>query len=61
VEKQYQVVVNDEGQFSIWPADTAPPAGWTASGPRGNQLECLAYLGTVWKVLTPKSLRQPTQ
>ncbi|MER5334630.1 MbtH family NRPS accessory protein [Micromonospora sp. NPDC002717] len=25
---RYEVVVNDLGQYSTWPADREPPAGW---------------------------------
>ncbi|MFB7938266.1 MbtH family protein, partial [Streptomyces sp. NPDC056049] len=28
-ENPFHVVVNDEGQHSLWPAFAAVPAGWT--------------------------------
>ena len=57
MEKQFTVVTNAEGQFSLWLADRPPPKGWTPTGPSASRVECLAYLENVWKVLTPKSLR----
>jgi MbtH protein len=30
-DAQYLVLVNDEGQHSLWPADIAVPDGWVIS------------------------------
>jgi MbtH protein len=54
----WAVVVNHEEQFSVWPADQEPPAGWTAVGVRGTREECLAHISTVWTDLRPLSLRR---
>jgi MbtH protein len=54
----YQVVVNDEEQYSIWPADRELPPGWRAVGPRGYKAECLAYIEQVWTDMRPLSLRR---
>ena len=54
----YQVVVNDEEQYSIWRADRERPAGWRDAGMQGSKAECLAYISSVWTDMTPKSLRQ---
>ncbi|MET9700746.1 MbtH family NRPS accessory protein [Streptomyces sp. NPDC006529] len=53
----YQVVVNDEEQYSIWPADRELPAGWRAEGPRGEKAQCLAHIDEVWTDMRPLSLR----
>ncbi len=53
----YQVVVNDEEQYSIWPVSKEIPAGWNATGPSGPKAECLAYIEEVWTDMRPKSLR----
>ena len=34
----YEVVVNHEEQYSIWPADREVPHGWRAIGTRGHQV-----------------------
>ena len=54
----YDVVVNHEEQYSIWPADKELPKGWTAVGKTGLKGECLAYVGEVWKDMRPLSLRK---
>ncbi len=52
----YLVLVNEEGQYSLWPEFAATPAGWTvAHGPAGRQ-ECLDHIETHWTDLRPKSL-----
>ncbi|MFJ4192153.1 MbtH family protein [Kitasatospora sp. NPDC089509] len=54
----YQVVVNHEEQYSIWPADRELPAGWRAEGPQGEKAQCLAHIDEVWTDMRPLSLRQ---
>jgi len=53
----YRVVVNDEEQYSIWPADRELPAGWSDAGQQGAKAECLEYIARVWTDMRPKSLR----
>jgi MbtH protein len=55
---EYQVVVNDEEQYSIWPVSSPLPAGWTAVGPTGTREDCLAHIAEVWTDMRPRSLRQ---
>jgi len=55
------VVVNDEGQYSIWPSGKDTPPGWHAAGKTGTKDECLAYIDAVWTDMRPRSLiRQST-
>jgi MbtH protein len=54
----YQVVVNHEEQYSIWPEDRELPLGWQAAGKTGTKAECLAYIQEVWTDLRPLSLRR---
>ncbi len=53
----YQVVVNHEEQYSIWPADRELPLGWNAVGKQGTKQECLDYIEEVWTDMRPLSLR----
>jgi len=53
----YQVVVNHEEQYSIWPADRPPPAGWRVEGKPGDKATCLAHIKEVWTDMRPLSLR----
>jgi MbtH protein len=53
---KYLVLVNDEGQYSLWPEFLAIPAGWTAVGPRGQRKVCLEWVEQVWTDMRPLSL-----
>ena len=57
-ETIYKVVINDEGQYSIWPADRENARGWTDVGKTGLQAECQAYIKEVWTDMRPLSLRK---
>jgi MbtH protein len=54
----YQVVVNHEEQYSIWPVDRENPLGWRNAGKNGTRTECLAYIDEVWTDMRPLSLRK---
>jgi MbtH protein len=56
--RTYEVVMNHEEQYSIWPKDRAIPAGWAAVGKSGSKAECLAYIEEVWTDMRPLSLRK---
>jgi MbtH protein len=56
-ERIYQVVVNDEEQYSIWPAGRAIPAGWHDEGTAGTEDACIAHIERVWVDMRPRSLR----
>lgn len=60
---RYKVVINDEEQYSIWPAHRTIPAGWHEAGKEGSRDECLDYIEQVWTDMRPRSLREsaPTQ
>lgn len=44
----YEVVVNHEAQYSIWPNFKALPQGWQMVGKSGNKEACLAYIREIW-------------
>ncbi|NER93232.1 MAG: MbtH family NRPS accessory protein [Symploca sp. SIO1B1] len=54
----YKVVVNEEEQYSIWPAQSDNPLGWTNVGKSGLKQECLDYIKKVWTDMRPLSLRK---
>ena len=54
----YDVVINHEEQYSIWPSRREIPAGWSAVGVSGSKAECLAHIETVWTDMRPLSLRK---
>jgi MbtH protein len=57
-DRIYDVVVNDEEQYSIWFAGRELPAGWRKAGKTGPKAECLAYVDEVWTDMRPLSLRR---
>jgi len=54
---EYLVLVNDEEQYSLWPAFRDIPAGWRTTGPKGKRRECLDWIEKTWTDMRPKSLR----
>jgi len=55
---EYKVVLNQEEQYSIWPADRENPLGWRDTGVRGTKDVCLAHIDRVWTDMRPLSLRK---
>lgn len=58
---EYQVVINDEAQYSLWRPYKPVPAGWTVVVPTGTRQDCLAYIEEHWTDMRPKSLREAMQ
>jgi len=56
--QQYQVVVNTEEQYSIWPADKSLPPGWSNIGFQSSREQCLEHIREIWKDMRPLSLRR---
>jgi MbtH protein len=54
----YKVVLNHEGQYSIWPADRENALGWKDAGKLGTKAECLAYIKEVWTDMRSPGLRK---
>jgi MbtH protein len=54
----YDVVVNHEEQYSIWPAHLPDALGWRRVGVSGIKRECLEYIERVWTDMRPLSLRR---
>ncbi|KYO56758.1 MbtH family NRPS accessory protein (plasmid) [Tistrella mobilis] len=54
----FDVVINHEEQYSIWPSYKPIPEGWRAVGRQGPKAECLAYIDEVWTDMRPLSLRR---
>lgn len=60
-DRLYQVVRNGEEQYSVWPADRDPPAGWESIDVTGTRARCLAAIGEAWTDMRPRSLREATE
>ncbi|MFA1551822.1 MbtH family protein [Actinomadura chokoriensis] len=52
----YLVLVNDEGQHSLWPSFAEVPAGWTVAKDEDTRQACLDYINENWTDMRPKSL-----
>jgi uncharacterized protein YbdZ (MbtH family) len=57
-EIDYRVLVNPEGQHSLWPAFREIPAGWSAVGPTGRRQDCLNWIEVHWTDMRPKSVQR---
>jgi MbtH protein len=57
----YNVVVNHEEQYSIWPSHRENVLGWKNTGKSGAKEECLSYIKEVWTDMRPLSLRKKMQ
>lgn len=55
---QHQVVISEQGRYSIWPGYRDIPAGWRAEGATGSKQECLDYIEQNWTDMRPLSLRE---
>ena len=49
-------LVNDEGQYSLWPVFAEIPAGWTGTFGPDTRNACLAYIEATWTDMRPRSL-----
>jgi MbtH protein len=54
----FVVLVNAEGQYSLWPALKDAPTGWSIASPSAPKADCLAYIETHWTDMRPNSLRE---
>jgi MbtH protein len=55
-DASYRVLVNDEGQHSLWPAAQPTPPGWTVAHDTDSRASCLEYIEQNWTDMRPNSL-----
>ncbi|MFF4173899.1 MbtH family protein [Streptomyces sp. NPDC001744] len=55
-EGTFRVVVNDEGQHSLWPDFADVPEGWTSVHGPADRAGALEYITTHWTDIRPRSL-----
>jgi len=56
----FLALVNDEGQYSLWPVFAEIPSGWSAAfgAPEGRgRDEVLAWISRTWTDIRPASVR----
>ena len=52
----FHVLVNDEGQHSLWPKFVPVPQGWKIVLESESRAACLDYITKNWTDIRPKSL-----
>ncbi|MFD7966805.1 MbtH family protein [Streptomyces zaomyceticus] len=55
-EGTYLVLVNDEGQYSLWPAFVEVPEGWSTALAATTRDVALEHINTHWTDMRPASL-----
>ncbi|NHI04761.1 antibiotic synthesis protein MbtH [Streptomyces sp. KO7888] len=55
---RFLVLVNHEGQHSLWPSFAQVPGGWTVALEEDTRDACLEYVETNWTDLRPRSLAE---
>ena len=50
------VLVNDEGQYSLWPTFVDVPLGWNSVHEPASRQVCLDYINQTWTDMRPRSL-----
>lgn len=55
-EGTFLVLVNDEGQYSLWPSFAEVPAGWSVALAATDRQSAVEYVNTRWTDMRPKSL-----
>ncbi|MCK1986178.1 MULTISPECIES: MbtH family protein [Peribacillus] len=53
----YHVLINKEGQHSLWPAFLVIPEGWSVIYREESRQDCLEYINKNWTDLLPNSLK----
>lgn len=54
----YNIIINHEEQYSIWPEDRPLPRSWKKTGKKGNLAECMIIIEEVWTDMRPLSMRK---
>lgn len=54
----FVVLVNDEGQHSLWPSWADAPSGWRVVHGEATRAECITYVEMNWLDIRPKSLQE---
>lgn len=60
-EGVFYVLVNDEGQHSLWPQFVPVPAGWEIVHGEDSRAACLEYIEANWTDMRPRSLIEATE
>lgn len=53
---RFYALVNDEGQYSLWPTFAEVPAGWRIVFGEDSRQACLDHIEATWTDMRPRSL-----
>ncbi|MGM3175225.1 MbtH family protein [Dickeya lacustris] len=53
----FQVLINAQQQYSLWPVFAAVPAGWQAVFGPHSRAACIEYIETHWQDMRPLVLQ----
>jgi uncharacterized protein YbdZ (MbtH family) len=54
----FLVLVNDEGQHSLWPSFAAVPDGWRVTLEASDRATAVAHVENTWTDMRPLSLQR---
>ncbi|MFD7551824.1 MULTISPECIES: MbtH family protein [unclassified Streptomyces] len=57
----FYALINDEGQYSLWPTFADVPAGWEIAFGEDTRQACLDHIEEQWTDMRPKSLIEEMQ
>jgi MbtH protein len=49
----FVVLINEQGQHSLWPAPTELPVGWSVVYEQNVRQECIEYINRNWTDMRP--------
>ena len=52
----FHVLINEEGQYSLWPSFKQVPNGWTIVHEADSRQSCLEFINSHWTDMRPNSL-----
>jgi MbtH protein len=52
----YLALINDEGQYSLWPVFAEVPEGWTVAHKEDTRKACLDFIEENWTDMRPNTL-----
>lgn len=56
IDGRYLALINDDGQYSLWPEFIDIPTGWRKAFGPDNHQDCVNYVERHWQDMRPKSL-----
>jgi MbtH protein len=51
----YVVLINDQGQHSLWPAAAEIPVGWSVACEQNGRKACIEYIDNNWMDMRPRA------